>query len=128
MSNLLEIGGQVSCDVSLDCEGEDETSRIIGKQVVEILDQLAPNSAAVDDIEVCVGKVKAAQQGQHFGQKYSVYTHSTGPMSHVTENTSLHKHVDQMVHSWCLRSLPRYKKIIRMGERTSDSRPIVYQR
>ena len=75
----FELGWHVSGDTSFDGEGENKTAGEVGEEIGEVLEQLAPERAAVDDVEARVGKVQAAHQRQVFRQKHpatSRHTHA----------------------------------------------------
>ena len=75
----FELGWHVSGDTSFDGEGENETAGEVGEEIGEVLEQLAPERAAVDDVEARVGEVQAAHQRQVFRQKHpatSRHTHA----------------------------------------------------
>jgi len=72
MTDPFKLSGHVCGNASFDGEGEDEASREVGEEIGEILQQLAPERAAIDDVKARLGEVQAPHQRQIFRQKHPV--------------------------------------------------------
>jgi len=66
----FELSGHVGGNAALDGEREYQTAREVREQIGEILQQLAPERAAIDNVKPRLRKVQTAQQRQIFRQKH----------------------------------------------------------
>jgi len=89
----FELSRHVCSDTALDSERQNEAAWEVREQICEILQQLAPERAVIDDVKTRLWEVKAAQQRQILGQKYPAiirhnnlhvhnYTAATGTCGH----------------------------------------------
>jgi len=70
----FELGRHVGGNAALDGEREYETAGEVREQIGEILQQLAPERAAIDDVKPRLREVQAAHQRQIFRQKHPTVT------------------------------------------------------
>jgi len=57
LTDSFELSRHVSGDAALDGECKDETAGVVGEQISEVLQQLAPERAAIHDVKPRLGKV-----------------------------------------------------------------------